>query len=199
MVSHFRVASRHGESCQEAREEPKKRGEMVTGDMNTQTSTFYHGRVWPPFTFYHVCGVEGRASRWERSVTVRGGEGRRQEPLDACRGDCQWPTTRTPAPRAGKKSRERRAHRALGAHPLVACNDWTSPDVWVPSAEARLAIARAARLPHRAARLPRRFRARSRTNAGSHRIGSASWANYSHSVSQLTLHDSDKIPSLRLD
>ena len=99
----------------------------------------------------------------------------------------------------GKKSRERRAHRALGAHPLVACNDWTSPDVWVPSAEARLAIARAARLPHRAARLPRRFRARSRTNAGSHRIGSASWANYSHSVSQLTLCDSDKIPSLRLD
>jgi len=95
MVSHFRVASRHGESCQEAREEPKKRGEMVTGDMNTQTSTFYHGRVWPPFTFYHVCGVEGRASRWERSVTVRGGEGRRQEALDACRGDCQWPTTRT--------------------------------------------------------------------------------------------------------
>ena len=105
MVSHFRVASRHGESCQEAREEPKKRGEMVTGDMNTQTSTFYHGRVWPPFTFYHVCGVEGRASRWERSVTVRGGEGRRQEPLDACRGDCQWPTTRTPPPRAIQPAR----------------------------------------------------------------------------------------------
>ena len=41
-----------------------------------------------------------------------------------------------------KKSRERRAHRALGAHPLVACNDWTSPDVWVLSAEARLAIER---------------------------------------------------------
>ena len=101
--------------------------------------------------------------------------------------------------RSGKKSRERRAHRALGAHPLMACNDWTSPDVWVPSAEARLAIARAARLPHRAARLPRRFRACSCTNAGSHRIGSASWANYSHSVSQLTLRDSDKIPSLRLD